>query len=367
MRYAILDLGTNTFNLLIIDSGPGDSNKILLSRKEPVKLGEDGITKGKISEKAFERGIAAIENHMKYIKDHRVHQTHAFATSAIRSADNGLEFVRTVYQKFNIGIQIISGDKEAELVYHGVKQVVDMGDRKHLILDIGGGSNELIIADGHTIFWKKSFPLGMARILEQFRPSDPIKEDEILALENHFSKSMQCFLEAALEHRPDIIVGSSGSFDTFRALLMAMNYEPAYTRSDEPHANELPVNEAPADEEPADESPTNSTPVPDKPRADLSGADLSGIDPPGQEPHLPFYRINPEDFLRLCRKLVESDASERLSMEGMDPMRVEMIVIAAIFVNFIIRELNIRQVIQSDYSLKEGAVAEILNRHILSA
>ena len=352
MRYAILDLGTNTFNLLIIETGTGDHNKILLSRKEPVKLGEGGITRGKISEKAFERGITAIENHMKYIKDHRVHQIHAFATSAIRSAGNGLEFVRTVYQKFNIGIQVISGDKEAELIYLGVKQVVDMGDRKHLILDIGGGSNELIIADSRTIFWKKSFPLGMARMLEQFRPSDPIREDEILALENHFSKSMQSFLEASLEHRPEILIGSSGSFDTFRALLTAMNYEPADTTSNDSPGSDTPANN-PSDHE--------------KPDADLSGADLSAIDPPGHEPHRPFYRIDPGEFLRLGRKLVESDARQRLSMEGMDPMRVEMIVIAAIFVNFIVRELNIRQMIQSDYSLKEGAVTEILNRHILSA
>ena len=346
MRCAILDLGTNTFNLLIIETGRGDNNKILISRKEPVKLGEDGITKGKISEKAFERGIAAIENHMKYIKDHRVHQTHAFATSAIRSASNGLEFVRTVYQKFNIGIQIVSGDKEAELIYLGVRQAVDMGDRKHLILDIGGGSNEMIIADDHKIFWKKSFPLGMARMLEQFRPSDPIRNDEIQALEKHFRESMQCFIEAAMEHRPDTLIGSSGSFDTFRALLTAANYQAADTRS----------GEAPGIE-----------PDSEKPRTDLSGTDLSGIDPPGNEPLLPYCRIDPPDFQRLCRKLIESDAGERLSMEGMDPMRVEMIVIAAIFVNFIIRELNIRQMIQSDYSLKEGAVAEILNRHILSA
>ncbi len=327
MRYAILDLGTNTFNLLVIESGPDGGNKILLSRKVPVKLGEDGITKGKISDKAFERGLAAIENHMKYIKNHKVDQTHAFATSAIRSATNGLSFVRTVYQKFNIGIQIISGDKEAELIYLGVKQAVDMGDRKNLILDIGGGSNELIIADDNKIFWKKSFPLGMARMLEQFRPSDPIMNDEIQSLEKHFRKSMKCFIDAAMEHKPDILVGSSGSFDTFRALLTESGYE----------------------------------------TSDTCSGNEPGNYPTGNDPHLPYYRIDPENFRRLFKRLVESDAGERLSMKGMDPMRVEMIVIAAIFVNFIIRELNIRHMIQSDYSLKEGAVAEILNRHILSA
>jgi exopolyphosphatase / guanosine-5'-triphosphate,3'-diphosphate pyrophosphatase len=104
-----------------------------------VRLGAKGITKGKITRKAFERGLAAIENHVKYIQEYGFMQVHAFATSAIRSAGNGLEFVRTVYERFNIGIQVISGDKEAELIYLGVKQAFDMGNRKHLILDIGGG------------------------------------------------------------------------------------------------------------------------------------------------------------------------------------------------------------------------------------
>lgn len=329
MRYAILDLGTNTFNLLIIETGTGDYKKTLFSRKEPVKLGEGGITQGKISDKAFERGIAAIESHMKYITDYRVGQIHAYATSAIRSAGNGLEFVRTVYQKFNIGIQVISGDREAELIYLGVKQVVDMGERKHLILDIGGGSNELIIADGEKIYWKESFPLGMARMLEQFRPADPIREDDIAALENHFSESMGSFLEAAKDHHPEIMTGSSGSFDTFRALLTATSNDrqdpgPSVAREGGPgmHANEI---------------------------------------------QQPSYVIDPEEFALLYRKLLKSDAPERMSMKGMEPMRVEMIVIAAIFVNFIVRKLNIVQMIQSDYSLKEGAVYEILSQHILHA
>jgi exopolyphosphatase / guanosine-5'-triphosphate,3'-diphosphate pyrophosphatase len=106
-------LGTNTFNLLIIETETGDTaTRILLSRKEPVRLGAKGINKGKITRKAFDRGLAAIENHVKYIQAHMVDQVYAFATSAIRSAGNGLEFVRVVYDRFNIGIQVISGTRK---------------------------------------------------------------------------------------------------------------------------------------------------------------------------------------------------------------------------------------------------------------
>jgi exopolyphosphatase / guanosine-5'-triphosphate,3'-diphosphate pyrophosphatase len=311
MRIAILDLGTNTFNLLIIETNTGNKPTILLSRKVPVKLGEQGITKRKISENAFARGLAAIENHMKYIDDFRVDQIYAFATSAIRSAGNGLEFVRTVYDRFNIGIQVISGNKEAELIYLGVKQAYDMGKEKHLILDIGGGSNEFIIASNEKIFWKRSYPLGMARLLEQFTPSDPISGKEIAALEKHFSDSLCSFFKAAEIHKPAILIGSSGSFDTFRAMLEAM--EP--------------------------KTPENTS-------------------------RKPWYKFSPSDFSGLHERLINSNSAERLKMEGMDPMRVEMIVIAGIFVNFITRKLNTGGLVQSDYALKEGAVTEILNQPV---
>jgi exopolyphosphatase / guanosine-5'-triphosphate,3'-diphosphate pyrophosphatase len=311
MRTAILDLGTNTFNLLITETGPAGGAEIILSRKEPVKLGHGGINRGVILPDAIERGLAAIENHMKYIHLYGAEKIHAFATSAIRSAGNGSVFVKMVKEKFNITVKVISGDREAELIYLGVKQAIDLGMEKHLIIDIGGGSNELIIADCQQIFWKESYPIGMARLLDRFRPSDPIRQDEILSIENHIARSLKSFLDAARRYNPVTLIGSSGSFDTFRALLTAGN------------------GKGPADT--------------------------------GQNP---AFRFTPQDFFRLHGLLVKSTAQQRFSMEGMDPVRVEMIVIAGIFVNFIVRSLNIRLLMQSDFSLKEGAVACMLKHHI---
>lgn len=312
MRTAILDLGTNTFNLLITETGQGNSARIILSRKEPVKLGMGGINRGEITPDAFERGLVAMGNHMKHIRYYRADQIHAFATSAIRSARNGTEFVDALQRDFNIGVRIISGNKEAELIYLGVRQAVCMGRDKHLIIDIGGGSIEMIIADDDRIFWKESFPLGMARLLDRFQPSDPIGGNELLAIENYISQSLDSFFEAAMIHKPVTLIGSSGSFDTFRALI---------------------------------------------------AAGKKCAESPSQIPH---FRFSPEDFFRLYGSLVNSTAGQRLAMEGMDPMRVEMIVIAGIFVNFIVRRLNISLLIQSDFALKEGAVVDILKQDIKS-
>jgi exopolyphosphatase / guanosine-5'-triphosphate,3'-diphosphate pyrophosphatase len=311
MRTAILDLGTNTFNLLITETGPDYGTRVLLSRKEPVKLGQGGINRGEITPGAFERGLAALTSHMVHIHEYGVDHIHAFATSAIRSARNGSQFVDAVRGHFNIDVQVISGDREAVLIYQGVRQAVDMEDEKHLILDIGGGSNELIIANDREIFWKESFSLGMARLLEHFNPSDPIREDEILSVENYISRSLTSAIEAAMVHSPAKLIGSSGTFDTFRALLQALNNQ-------EPAAGKYSTS----------------------------------------------YGFSTSDFFRLYGLLINSTAPERLEMKGMDPMRVEMIVIAGIFVNFIIRRLNIRWLIQSDFALKEGAVIEILRQRI---
>jgi exopolyphosphatase / guanosine-5'-triphosphate,3'-diphosphate pyrophosphatase len=312
MRTAILDLGTNTFNLLITEAGQGNGARIIVSRKEPVKLGMGGINRGEITPDAFERGLAAAGNHMKYIRDYGADQIHAFATSAIRSARNGADFVDALQRDFNIRVRIISGDREADLIYLGVRQAVCMGRDKHLIIDIGGGSIEMIIANDDRIFWKESFPLGMARLLDRFQPSDPVGGNDVLAIENYFSQSLGSFIEAAMIHNPLTLIGSSGSFDTFRALIAA---EKKYT------------------------------------------------DNPARNTH---FRFSPEDFFRLYGSLLNSTAGQRLAMEGMDPMRVEMIVIAGIFVNFIVRRLNISLLIQSDFALKEGAVVDILNKDIKS-
>lgn len=314
MRTAIIDLGTNTFNLLITELTADNKVKYILSSKEQVMLGKEGINSNMISPGAFERGLSAIGNHMKTIGSYRVMEVHAFATSAIRSADNGTEFINSVSRKFNIGVRVISGNKEAELIYLGVKQVVNMDGKKYLIIDIGGGSNELIIADSDKIYWKKSFPLGMARLLEKFKPSNPIEQNEIVAIENYISHTLRSFFEASIIHKPASIIGSSGSFDTFRNLLMALDEK-----------------------------------------------NLAGI-----YRNKPSFEFSSDEFSRLYSLLINSTAIERSAMKGMDPMRVEMIVIAGIFVNFIARRLNTDLLIQSDYALKEGAVVEIMKQHIES-
>ena len=141
MRVAIIDLGTNTFNLLICDK-KGESQKTIFKNKIAVKLGEGGIDKGIIDQAPYQRGIKALEDHLNTIKEYDVDKVRAFATSAIRSTKNGADFVSEVFEKLALKIEVIDGDKEAELIYQGVRKAIQFDLDYKLIMDIGGGSTE---------------------------------------------------------------------------------------------------------------------------------------------------------------------------------------------------------------------------------
>ena len=300
---AILDFGTNTFNLLIAER-KDRSFDIIFTSKEPVKLGRGGIQINRITPAAFERGYSAIQNHMASIEKYEVSEVRAFATSAIRNASNGQEFVGEVEKRFGFRVRVIPGDREATLIYKGVRQAYSMNHKKVMILDIGGGSNEFIICDEHGISWKQSFELGMARILELFELSDPITHEEIHALEAYFKHELGPLLDAVKKEKPRTLIGASGSFDTFYAMVRMQT---------------------------------------------------------GMVEDLGHSRLIPMlDFRRIREQLLRSTHAERMNMPGMEPVRVDMIVPAVIFVSFVMRQCNIKQLVQSDFALKEGVISELV-------
>ncbi len=306
-RVAILDFGTNTFNLLITEVSAENKLHVLHTSKEAVKLGEGGITKKIITKEAFGRGLTAIERHLDRVKEFGVTKIYAFATSAIRDASNGKDFIHAVQEKFDIYVLIIPGEREAEMIYRGVRLSLNMDANPVLILDIGGGSNEFIIANKKEIFWKHSFNLGMARLLETFNPSNPISHLEIEKLRTYLKAELKELFDAVNEFKPNVLLGASGSFETISAILQH-RYPGRYIKSSEPVRD-----------------------------------------------------IEYEDFLSLHEILLKSTLEERRLMQGMEPVRVEMIVLASIFIQVTLEECGIKKIIQSDYALKEGVIAEILN------
>ncbi len=311
MRIAIIDLGTNTFNLFISEILPGNCFKEIHNSKTSVKLGEGGINKNHIQALPFERGINAIKKFKEVIDEYRVNKILAFATSAIRSADNCNDFILTVKKSTNIDVQIISGEKEAELIYYGVKSAVTLNDSYSLILDIGGGSTEFIIGNKNGIYWKHSFLLGVARLLEIFNPSDPIKEEEKKVIEDHIENNLGPLFSILNSPQNPVaineLIGSSGSFDSLAEIIAFKYYTPSI----------------------------------------LIGKTE--------------YTFNLNEYEAVYSDILKSTSKERLAMKGLIRMRVDMIVISAIFVNYIIQRLKLKTMRLSRYSLKEGALWEVMH------
>ncbi len=305
-RVAIIDLGTNTFNLLIASAGGNGSYQMLHSAKLSVKLGEGGINRHIIAPQAYERGILAVGEHMKTASKYKVTDVYAFATSAVRNAHNGAEFIASLKELYAIDVRIISGEEELELVYLGIRQAVNLNSENVLMLDIGGGSNELIIANGKGLLWGKSYDLGISRLLQQFNPADPIAAEEVNQITHFLDKQLTELRQIKEQYGVEMLVGSSGSFDTYRSVLT--------------HQGLILSNGAPSVE-------------------------------------LPLNL-----YLNLHNQLLLSSKTDREAMPGMDPMRVDMIVLATIFTRYMVQLFGIKRMAQSSYSLKEGALWRLLNR-----
>ena len=304
-KVAIIDMGTNTFNLLIASVNGSSSYRIIHSGKLGVKLGEGGINRKVIAPAAYERGLNAIGEHCRTIQQYGVDSIFAFATSATRNAANGQQFVEDIYKIHGVTVKVIDGSEESELIYLGIKQAVTLDDSNVLMLDIGGGSNEIIIGNTHEPVWRKSYDLGISRLLQLFNPSDPISSSEIVKVEAFLEKELSDLFQPVSFYKPKTIIGSSGSFDTYRSVLSA-----------------------------------------------------NGIIKANGEPSI----VMPlEEYFALHNLLITSTRDERNAIPGMDSMRVEMIVLATIFTNYLVRKFDIETMIQSAYALKEGAVWKMLN------
>jgi exopolyphosphatase / guanosine-5'-triphosphate,3'-diphosphate pyrophosphatase len=305
MRIAVIDLGTNTFNLLIAETRTDQGFVTIYNEKLPVRLGEGGINSGVITSEAFMRGLEAMDTYAEAIRQWRVDKKMAFATSAIRNASNGHQFADDVFHRTGIRINIISGDEEARYIYMGVKQALDFREENSLIIDIGGGSTEFIIANSNGLVWKQSFEIGASRLLQRFNPSDPIVDSEVKEITAYLHMALEPLKEIVKVHPVQELIGASGSFDSLAEMILARFYE---------------------------------------------GEEFDGTEF--------VFDIGQCEIIH--RQLLSSTRDQRLQIKGLVAMRVDMIVISSILVEFIIRELGIPHMRMSSYALKEGVLQEFL-------
>ena len=217
VRVCVIDLGTNSFHAIIVDAHPNGSYQVVDRLKEMVRLGQHGLDANRLPEEAMERGLQALKRIKLLADGWDVREFMSFATSAIREAVNGGEFIRQAREELGLRIRPISGKQEAQLIFQGVSRTEEFSEPS-LLVDIGGGSVEFIVVDRDKEVYDASLKLGAARMTERFVTTDPMSEDEQAHLRAHFKSELETVFAACREHGVTTIVGSSGTMKSLARL-----------------------------------------------------------------------------------------------------------------------------------------------------
>lgn len=307
IKKAIIDLGTNTFQLLIIEQ-KDETFRTIHEASYAAKIGKGGISSGIITEDGIQRGIEGLKYFQQLFDKEGVISENVFATatSAVRNAKNGNDFCERILAATGIKISVISGDEEASLIYEGVKLGMKIGGEPSMIMDIGGGSVEFIICNENKIFWKQSFEIGGQRLMDKFMTSDPISARSVQALKNYLEEQLLPLTNAVHQYAPECLIGSAGSFETLMDIYFMKTQ------------GQLP--------------------------------------PPGQI----SFELPLLEFYDSFSKLVSSNHDERMAIAGMIELRVDMIVVGVFLIDFVLKCFEIQQIKVSNYALKEGILSKIL-------
>ena len=291
-RYAVIDLGTNTFHLLIAEQTASGKFEELFRKRIFIKLAENGINT--IGDQPFQRAIEAIKSFKVILDDYHITAVKAFGTAALRTASNGLDLTEAILKETGIQVELIPGDQEAKLIYEGVLKAVDFSPQMGLIMDIGGGSVEFILADQKGVRWAKSFPIGVAVLYNRFHKTDPISNQEVNTLVDYLEHELAPLFNQISTYQPSILIGASGTFDVLENILCPKKISPVH-----------------------------------------------GV-------------VKADDFYPLFEQLINTKLSERLSMPQIPNSRAEMIIVALLLIHFILQKTAIKTISVSAYAMKEG-------------
>lgn len=298
-KYGVIDLGTNTFHLLVIEADDKGTFREIYRKQYFVKLAEEGIET--IGAAPYARALRVMQHFKQILDEQQVAQLCAFGTAALRTASNGQAFIEDVKAQTGIEIQLITGDREAALIHKGVLQAVPFGSERWLIMDIGGGSVEFIIADQDKVYWAQSFPIGVAVLFKNFHHSDPIAPTEVEATRQFLQEQLQPLQAALAVYPTHTLVGASGTFDVMENILVK--------HKTHPHHSFLLASAFP-------------------------------------------------DFFT---HLLHSTYAERLKMEGMPEIRADMVVVALILVDVVMQIAGIETIVISEFAMKEGMLYEMMH------
>ncbi len=219
MRIAALDCGSNSFHLIVADVETGGRIQVLDRAKELVRLGDSTLHTGVIPPELFRRALDALKFLRRIADRHKPDALVAVATSAVREAQNGGEFVRAARDEVGIDIRVIRGDEEARLIYHGARSSLDLSKRRVALFDLGGGSLEVVLADAQELYFTASLKLGVIRLSEACPVSDPPTPRERAQVAERARSMLEPVIARVRAMGFDFVAFTSGTASALAALL----------------------------------------------------------------------------------------------------------------------------------------------------
>ncbi len=215
---ASIDIGSNTARLLIIEPKGDHKFNLLVSERSITRLGEGIEAQGKLTEHRIQTTLKVLSIFRQICLENGDPTIFAVATSAVREASNGQEFVRRAKKETGIDIKIITWEDEAKLTLEGVYWKIPHENRRVITFDIGGGSTEFILSEGENIKDFCSTPLGVVKLTEKFITQHPVDEREYHSLQNHLQYELQTVKKKLSAFLPELLIGTAGTVTTLAAL-----------------------------------------------------------------------------------------------------------------------------------------------------
>lgn len=312
---AAIDLGTNSVHMVIVRLEPQlPSFSIIGKEKETVRLGDRDIETGNLKLKIMEKTITALKRFQEIAKNLNAEAVIAVATSAIREAPNGRDFLRRIKEELNLHVDLISGQEEARRIYLGVLSGMEFNNEPHTIIDIGGGSTELILGDSHEERCLNSTKVGAVRLTSELITTDPISDQEFNYLKAYARGMMERAVEEVLSNihfgEKTRLVGTSGTIETLANI----------------HAKDA---------------------------SDSIPSTLNG------------YSFTLKDLREMVSRLRKMTNSERAEIPAMPEKRSEVILAGAVILQEAMTLLGVESITTCERSLREGVIVDWMLAHDL--
>jgi exopolyphosphatase/guanosine-5'-triphosphate,3'-diphosphate pyrophosphatase len=304
---AAIDIGTNSFHLVVAKLTDSDRFEIITQEKEVVRLGSGSRDMKYLQDEAMDRGIATL-NRFRQIAEISQAEIRAVATSAVREALNRDVFLERAKQDAGIEVEVISGFEEARLIYLGVLQTLPIFEKQILMIDIGGGSTEFLVGRSGEVIEANSLKLGAIRLTDRFFTADPIDPKSVSRCREHVKAYINPMARRVRTHGFEVAVGSSGTVLNIAQMIQALR---------------------------------------------------------GQEPtrYLSNFVFSRFELGEVVKMLVKADTvKKRQKIEGLDPKRVDIILGGAIILEQAFEEMRINAMTVSGFALREGVIFDALQK-----